>query len=203
LHKSDKYTPEQWKEAQRIYEHSGASVRKIAEQTKIPQSTIESEIRRKGWRRPQTVAEAALAKTAKNKLEAKLETVTQLKAEKLVDKAAEFREQAIKQSFETLKVVNELTERLKNSKLDTETLAECVQKLTSSHKQLTDAGWKQFGLDEQKTTVKVGLFLPVTIIKPAGAEPTDQRAIGNTIDVETSSLTDQLSSSEANNVDNQ
>jgi replicative superfamily II helicase len=185
------YTPEQWAEVKSLYETTKLSITKISAKTGINPQAIESKVRRSDWTRPNITTEAKLVKKAQVQLERRIESRVARKAEDLAERAAEFKMRAIEQSFETLDVVKNLTERLKNEHLDVETLSECVQKLTSSHKQLTDASWKQFGLDNERTTVKVGLFLPVTIlneeptnatypatidvdiVSPAGSTPTD------------------------------
>jgi hypothetical protein len=180
-----KYTPEQWTQSRALYESSKLSVRKIAEQCSMDPQAIESKLRREAWKRPHVSTEAALAKKARAKLEIKLENKLQMKADQLANRATEFKNRAISQSFEALDVLEDLTQRLKTEPINTESLSDCIQKLGSTLKTITDCGFKQFGLDQERTTVKVGLFLPVTILNAEQPEATYPA----TIDVETVSPT--------------
>jgi len=171
--KPSKYTPEEWAQCRLLFETTNQSVRTIADKTGIRPQAIESKLRRHAWKRPDETTEAKLVQHAQTQLRRKIENKAERKAEALTERANEFRNQAINASFRLVGVLNGLCDKLETGGLDAETLADCAQKATSAHNQLTHAAWKQFGLDTPANqSVKVGLFLPVEVLGIGPMKPT-------------------------------
>ena len=160
-----------YERARHYYETTERSVKDIAGELCINMSALQSKARRFGWLRPRLPSNNA-QQIAKLTLARRIESQVSKTADELTNRATQFRKRAIETSEKFLNTLERLNEQIANGRtIDAETL----QRAIAAHKQLTDAAYKQFGIDERQTaTVSVQLCCEIAPID------TPQR----TIDVE-------------------
>lgn len=188
--------PEETKEeARRLYETTKLSVRQIAEQLELTQPTVQTWVRRSGWVRAGISPIKGLQAIAKTKLEQRIANKVEAKAELIASKTAAIQEKMQQEAELTIETLKKAREHV-DAKIDAgDVELEDVLKLTGAQKNCFEVNRKLHGLDNDRQTVKVGLFLPVQVLNVGSSEQSNAGAV---VEVETEKVTETVEPSVTN-----